>query len=157
MDALAHARFGKPLLRKRAKALIDKAVEAATLLNALPPDAPYYWVTRLAVFGSYLDVDKRELGDLDLAWEVQERPGVSGHALKSIMYNRDGLQSTRAQVSPKSPFVRLVNFGDLLELQCPYQEIYSFDSEELIKARSQKAAEYEEYRKSLGVFFRRHQ
>lgn len=64
MDELARARFGKSLPRKKAEALIDKAVASAKALNALPPEAPYYWVTRLAVFGSFLDAQKLELGDL---------------------------------------------------------------------------------------------
>lgn len=67
MDDLARARFGKPLPRKKDDALVDKAVAvaAATALNALPPEAHFFWVTRLAVFGSYLDAQKLELGDLD--------------------------------------------------------------------------------------------
>lgn len=149
MDELARARFGKPLPRKKAEALVKKAVAAATALNALPPEAPYYWVTRLAVFGSYLDDHKLELGDLDLAWEVEERPGVRGHAHMAIMYNRDGLQTTRAQVCPKGPYVRLTSFGEMLSLKCHYQEVYSFESEDLAKARAEKAKEFEEYRRSL--------
>ncbi|MDF9779301.1 hypothetical protein [Pseudomonas baetica] len=141
MDDLARARFGKPLPRKKANALVTKAVAAAKVLNALPPEAPYYWVTRLAVFGSYLDAEKAELGDLDLAWEVEERPGVRGHAMMAIMYNRDGLQTTRAQVCPKGPYVRLTSLREMLALKCPYQMVYTFESEELTKARAEWAAE----------------
>lgn len=136
MDALAQARFGKPLLRKKAEVLIEKAVTAAKALNALPPEAPYYWITRIAVFGSYLDGLKSELGDLDLAWEVEERPGVSRHATMAILYNRDGLQTTRAQFCPKGPYVRLTSFRELLALKCPYQMVYAFESEELTRARA---------------------
>lgn len=154
MDDLAHARFGKPLPRKKAEALVAKAVAAAKTLNALPPEAPYYWVTRLAVFGSYLDTHKLELGDLDLAWEVEERPGVRGHAMMAIAYNRDGLQTTRAQVSPKGPYVRLTSLREMLALKCPYQVIYTFESEELTKARAEHAAELDGYRDVLGKLFR---
>jgi predicted nucleotidyltransferase len=145
MDDLARARFGKPLPRKRADALVEKAVSAAKALNALPPDAPYYWITRLVVFGSYLDSEKPELGDLDLAWEVEGRPGVMGHVMMSIMYNRDDLQSTRAQVIPKGPYVRLTSLHAVLDLKCPYQVIYTFTSEELTKAREDRAAELKEF------------
>jgi predicted nucleotidyltransferase len=138
MDALARARFGKPLPRKKANALVAKAVAAAKALNALPPEAPYYWITRLAVFGSYLDAQKLELGDLDLAWEVEERPGVRGHAMMAIMYNRDGLQTTRAQVCPKGPYVRLTSLQEMMALKCPYQMVYTFESEELTKARENR-------------------
>ena len=149
MDELARARFGKPLSRKKAEALVKKAVAAAKILNALPPEAPYYWITRLAVFGSYLDAQKSELGDLDLAWEVEERPGVRGHAHMAIMYNRDGLQTTRAQVCPKGPYVRLTGFGEMLSLKCQYQEVYSFESEDLTNAREEEVAKFDEYKRSL--------
>lgn len=153
MDALARARFGKPLPRKKAEALVDKAVAAAKTLNALPPEAPYYWVTRLAVFGSYLDAQKLELGDLDLAWEVEERPGVGGHAMMAIMYNRDGLQTTRTQVCPKGPYVRLTSFYEMLDLKCPYQVVYTFESDELNKARAERAAKLDEDRGYLAELF----
>jgi predicted nucleotidyltransferase len=153
MDALAHARFGKPLARKKAEALVKKAVAAAKALNTLPPEAPYYWITRLAVFGSYLDEQKSELGDLDLAWEVEQRPGVRGHAHMAIMYNRDGLQTTRAQVCPKGPYIRLTSFGELLSLKCPYQEVYTFASEDLAKARAEEAAKLDELRRTLAEQF----
>lgn len=126
MDDLARARFGKPLPRKKADALLAKAVAAAEALNALPPEAPYMWVTRLAVFGSYLDSQKLELGDLDLAWEVQDRPGSKAQAIRAIMNNRDWLQPTRAQVCPKGPYVRLTSMSEMLALECPYQVIYTF-------------------------------
>ena len=155
MDELARARFGKPLPRKKAEALIDKAVASAKALNALPPEAPYYWVTRLAVFVSFLDAQKLELGDLDLAWEVEERPGVRNHAMMAIMYNLDGLQTTRAQVCPKGPYVRLTSLRAMLALKCPYQVVYTFESEELTKARAEQAAERDAYRGDLSHLFRR--
>lgn len=154
MDELARARFGKPLPRKKAQALVSKAVAAATALNALPAEAPYYWITRLAVFGSFLDTQKLELGDLDLAWEVEERPGIRDHAMMSIMYNRDGLQSTRAQVCPKGPYVRLTSLREMLSLKCPYQVVYTFESDELTKARAEQAAELESYRGILTKFLK---
>lgn len=149
MDALAHARFGKPLPRKKADSLVEKAVKAAKALNALPPDAPYYWITRLVVFGSYLDKQKSELGDLDLAWEIEERPSVRQQAIISIMYGRDPIQPTRAKVCPKGPYVRLISFGQVLALKCPYQVVYTFESEDLIKAREDEAADFDEYRRRL--------
>lgn len=140
MDALARARFGNPLPRKKAEALLAKTVAAAKALNALPPEAPYYWVTRLAVFGSYLNAQKSELGDLDLAWELVERPGVERHVQMAIIYNRDAEQTTRAKVCPKGPYVRLTDVGEMLALKCPFQEVYTFESEELTRARAEQAA-----------------
>ncbi|HCF0591769.1 hypothetical protein [Pseudomonas aeruginosa] len=143
MDDLARARFGNPLPRKKAEALIDRSVAAAKALNALPLDAPFYWVTRLAVFGSYLDPQKLELGDLDLAWEVEMRPNQENLFCRSIMYNRDPLQPTRAKICPKGPYVRLAGFDEMLALKCPFQVVYTFESEELEQARADKAARHE--------------
>lgn len=126
MGDLARARFGKPLPRKKAEALVNKAIAAAEELNSLPPDAPYFWVTRLLVFGSYLHEDKSELGDLDLAWEIEERPGVKEHVLKAICYNTDGQQTTRAKICPRGPYVRLTSVHQVLKLGCPYREVYAF-------------------------------
>lgn len=132
MDALAQARSGKPLPRNKADGLIDKAVAAARKLNALPSDAPYFWVTSLAVFGSYLDADKSELGDLDLAWEVKERPGLIGHITTALMNGRNPMQSTRAQICPKGPYVRMTSMGRMLDLNCAYRIVYTFDTADLV-------------------------
>lgn len=152
MDALARARFGKPLPRKKAEALVEKTLAAVKTLNALPPESPYYWVTHLAVFGSYLDPQKLELGDLDLAWEVEERPGVRDHATLATMYNLDRFQTTRAQICPKGPYVRLISLGEMLALNCPHQVVYTFESEELIKARAEAAAEHKAWMDVFAKF-----
>lgn len=150
MDDLARARFGNPLARAKADSIVKKAVAAAKKLNSLPSDAPYFWVTHLVVFGSYLDADKMELGDLDLAWAVEERPGVRSHAHMSIIYNRDELQTTRAKIMPKSPYVRLISLSDLLDLNCQYRVLYFFESQDLIESRSNRRAEFEKNQEAIN-------
>lgn len=150
MHELARARFGKPLPRKKAESLVKKAVAAARALNALPSDAPFYWVTRVAVFGSFLDEQKTELGDLDLAWEVEERPGVEDHVMTAIAYNRDSLQSTRAKIFPKGPYVRVSGYREMLALNCGYEILYTFESEDVIKVRDDRVKKISDFQKQMS-------
>lgn len=75
--------------------------------------------------------------------------------MMAIMYNLDGLQTTRAQVCPKGPYVRLTSLRAMLALKYPYQVVYTFESEELTKARAEQAAERDAYRGDLSHLFRR--
>jgi hypothetical protein len=77
MRLLATARIGNPLTRAKAGALLHQALQNAMAINALPPEAPYFYLTALAVFGAFLDQDKDVFEILDLAWERQERAGVA--------------------------------------------------------------------------------
>lgn len=138
MDELSRARFGNPLPRKKAEALLQQAIRNAEAANAEPPTAQLYYVTKLAVFGSFLDESKQELGDLDLAWEIEERPGVENFAHHCIMYNKDSVAPTRGRVRPKSSMVRLASMENLLGLQCPYRLVYEFNSEVLDQIREDR-------------------
>lgn len=141
MGELARARFGKPLPRSKADTLLKKVIANAVALNALPADAPYFWITSLAVFGSYLHVDRLELGDLDLAWQLVARPGVENHTHWCHMNNLDPYQSTRGQIHPKGPYTRLMDMREMVELECPYQVVYEFSCEALVAYRQKLAEE----------------
>lgn len=124
---LANARIGKPLPRAKAKALLAQAIKNAEALNQLAPDTrEIYYITKIAVFGSYLS-DKQELGDLDIAWSVADRVGTDRWAVGEMMYGRDSFSVTRGRFRPKSPYVGIIFFSNLLELGCPYEVVYSFD------------------------------
>lgn len=127
MHTLATARIGKGLPRSKASKLLEELVKRAKEANARPATDDHYYVTRLAVFGSYLDPNKQELGDLDVAWELAERPSSRMLFIDAIMYGRDPISPTRALVRPKSPYVRMVEYGTLQRLKCTYQEIYHFE------------------------------
>lgn len=128
MHRLAQARLGKPLRRERAAQLIKTMVANAQKLNMRGPEEPYYYVSRLAVFGSYLDQSKAELGDLDVAWDLFERPGTTGYANWCRVNSVDPQAATRALVRPRSPAVRLTSLDELSRLDCPFLVVYEFDS-----------------------------
>ena len=62
--ALANASFLKPITRERARLLLDGVIARATDYNA-DPDKPM-WVDQVSVFGSFLDPDAVDFGDLDV-------------------------------------------------------------------------------------------
>jgi hypothetical protein len=126
MHELGMARIGAMLPRKKAEALVRKIIENAGELNSLPVTAPEFYVTRLAVFGSYLDKDKDELGDLDIAWEECERPGTLDALTASVFGGPNPITATTSLLRPKGPYVRLLEMGKLLELGGPYELICSF-------------------------------
>ena len=149
MAQLPMARFGKPLPRKKATAFLEQTIANAKAVNAEPPSAQLFYVTRLAVFGSYLDESRSELGDLDLAWSLEERPGIQNFIHHCIMYNRDCVAPTRGRVRPRSSFVRLTDLGNLLELECPYRIVYEFDGPLVAEVRAERARKAAEHRAAL--------
>jgi len=66
--ALAMATAGKPIKRKTADRLLAAFLNRVSQAN--DNDYYLYKVTRVVVFGSYLDQDKQELNDLDLAIDL---------------------------------------------------------------------------------------
>lgn len=72
---LAMASAGAPLSRKRADELLAGVLERAAKINE---DPSFTWgVKRIIVFGSYLDPSKEKLGDLDIALEIDRKPGLT--------------------------------------------------------------------------------
>jgi hypothetical protein len=70
--ALANASFLKPMTRGKAQWLLEGVLERASTYNADPVKP--MWVDRIAVFGSFLDSDAIDFGDLDLQVELVNRP-----------------------------------------------------------------------------------
>jgi predicted nucleotidyltransferase len=70
-NALAQASFGKPISRATATRLLAQVIERARGYNADP--SRLLTVSRIVVFGSYLDPAVDPLGDLDLAISVVRR------------------------------------------------------------------------------------
>ncbi|MEI6623634.1 MAG: hypothetical protein WCP28_17220 [Actinomycetes bacterium] len=69
--ALAGAAFTRPISRKKAEQLLDGLVARAALYNDTP-DKPMV-VAQVSVFGSYLDPQASELGDLDVQVTLEPR------------------------------------------------------------------------------------
>jgi predicted nucleotidyltransferase len=70
-NALAQASFRRPISRATAERHLKSVIERAEAYNA---DEKYiYEIVQIVVFGSYLDRDITQLGDLDLAIVTRER------------------------------------------------------------------------------------
>ena len=63
MNELTQARFGKPMTRNEADALLERTISRAREYNAT--EGYPYFIEELRVFGSYL-TRAEELGDLDV-------------------------------------------------------------------------------------------
>jgi hypothetical protein len=160
MRKLAQARLGKPLARAKAQGYVEQLITNARRLNAMGPDVPYFYVRRLAVFGSYLDESREQLGDLDVAWEPFERPGVRSYMAWCFSSGVDGHASTRGVLRPRSPVVRLIDMSTLLSLECPFRVVYEFDepkfldyAQKLLQDKKQRALEYRQLFEGLDTDF----
>lgn len=74
-NALAMASFNKPIQRAKAEQLLAGVLERADAYNT--DDTHLLFISRLRVFGSYLDPDADELGDIDLAVEFRDNAADS--------------------------------------------------------------------------------
>ena len=137
MEDLRTARFGRPLTQKKAEALLLQTIRKAEMTNSEPASSELYYVTKLAVFGSFLDESKHELGDLDIAYELEMRPGTKQSRLYLSM-SKDPVAPTRGRILP-SPLVRLAAMDIVLLLGCPYHVVYEFRNEFIDQARADRA------------------
>lgn len=122
---LANARIGATLPRAKADRLLETIVNNARRMNELAAAQDVFWVTKLAVFGSYLS-DKEQLGDLDIAWSTVPRTGTQAWFAQCLASGKDPMSKTRAMLVPRSPYVKLADFAELLALACPYRVVYEF-------------------------------
>jgi hypothetical protein len=84
-NALAYASFGRPISRTTAARLLSQVLERVRAYNADP--SRLLTVTRMEIFGSYLDPDVDRLGDLDLAVSIMRREADSKrHAALVLEY-----------------------------------------------------------------------
>lgn len=128
---LANARIGKPLARTKADQLLSQITANAAAINKLPPEERrLQWITEVAVFGSYLDDTKSELGDLDIAWSGKDRPGAEDWFFSQMIYGKDPLSPTRGALRPKSPYLSLIGLDEVRLLGYPYRTLYRFQPAE---------------------------
>lgn len=77
--ALAGASFLKPITRAKASILLDGLLKRARAYNA-DPDKPL-WLDEITVFGSFLDPDAEDFGDLDIHYAFSRRYNDQERAL----------------------------------------------------------------------------
>jgi len=72
---LINVRFIKRIDRTKADALVAGLIERAKEIN--DDDRFVLIVTELRAFGSYIEPDKADLGDVDIAFAVEVKPGFN--------------------------------------------------------------------------------
>jgi len=135
---LGAARIGKQrLLRSKAELLVAKIVDAARSINRDGEEHCDY-VTELAVFGSFLDSDKPELGDLDIGYATHRRKPFKKHEWKGWddFWKRNPEKHALLRLKGRSPFVSIHTMKEIAELHVPYLIIYRL-SEDLPELHAQ--------------------
>lgn len=75
--ALAQASFLKPITRPKAESLLAEVVQRAVAYNA-DGDKPL-WIEKIVLFGSLLDEEATDFGDVDLQLTYVTRPSDDPH------------------------------------------------------------------------------
>jgi len=71
---LANASAGSPISRKKAQEILEELFKRAEAINS---DRSFTWgVKALIVFGSYMDLSKEKLGDVDVAMDLARKPSL---------------------------------------------------------------------------------
>jgi predicted nucleotidyltransferase len=87
-SALAQARFSKPISRATATRLLGEVIERARTYNSDPKRL--LTVSRIEVFGSFLDPSADRLGDLDIAVSTVRRETDGRRFIDSVLtYTRE--------------------------------------------------------------------
>lgn len=135
-NALAMASFLKPITRSKADSLLAGVIERAVLYNADPDKL--ITVLELRVFGSYLDVNANDIGDVDIAmtWRWKNSPPpLFEYASRS----RRNFSSISARLNwaetelhlllrNRSPFINITD-EDITELTQTWRTVYSIESQ----------------------------
>lgn len=122
---LAAARIGKPLQRAKADLLLAQLIEKAKDVNRAS-DTECDFVLEIAVFGSYLDEDRAELGDLDIAVKTQKRMGLGGLPVKRFNFReRSGERLVKSLLKGRSPCVSIHDMSELGDGQFTHHLVYN--------------------------------
>jgi DNA-binding PadR family transcriptional regulator len=74
-NGLANASAASPISREKADQILEELFQRAEAINA---DRSFTWgVKALIVFGSYMDPSKEKLGDVDVAMDLDRKPGLT--------------------------------------------------------------------------------
>jgi predicted nucleotidyltransferase len=83
-NALAQASFRRPITRKTAERHLKAVVQRAADYNTDP--AHLFYIEQVIVFGSYLEPNVPELGDLDIAITTRDRNETRDRAQRALEY-----------------------------------------------------------------------
>ena len=118
------ARTGKPLPRPRADAIVSAMLDRVRAANRTPrPDCAL--ITRVAIFGSYLNRDKAEIGDIDVAFSFS-----FPELRKERCEGRGSAELNAAKIiKNQSQYVGLTYFDMLTDLGCEYVDVYRIEDD----------------------------
>lgn len=137
-NALANARAVKRINRKRADELLVSFIDRVKAINA--DDAYGYYVPEVQVFGSYLDSEAKDLGDIDIALDLALRPIIgrdivkyshsrasqSGRSLPGFL-DRIGYAETevRSILKNRSPYISMHPLSDLKATGATAKQVFA--------------------------------
>lgn len=132
---LGAARFGSPVSRSKAEKLVKQLLQDVRQLNReRPPELGL--VTRVCVFGSYLDATKQELGDVDLMVDLAV-PARRQSTTQRARVEAKTLQSLRRN----SPYLSLSLYKDTQHLDTPRQALYLIEEDPALWGDSAREAQ----------------
>ncbi len=121
----ACARVVEPLARSRAKQLLGRACELATLINAEWSRNPLE-IEALAPFGRYMSRDS-QLGELPLGIVVHGRSAERRARWGRVISKADGAAEIRAAFRELSSFVRVRMVNEMQLLPRPFSVVFQKD------------------------------
>jgi hypothetical protein len=122
---IARARVVPPLSRARAKMMVEKAIERATLINVRWSRNPLE-VETIATFGGYMTRDA-EIADVGLGVLLRLRPPERRARFLSILSKNDGAKEIRAAFAGISSYVHVQLVQELRELPRPFAVVFHDD------------------------------
>lgn len=134
------ARTGKPLPRQKADVLVAAMLERVRAANRAPT-LDCGLITRVAIFGSYLNPEKMEIGDIDIAFTWAFPEGAKG------LPHFDGRveRSTAKVIKNQSQYLSLTYYDTLTSLGCKFSDVYRLeDDPEVWSSRYKTAQDYPE-------------
>lgn len=122
--ALAKARIGTPMPRRKAQELLDGVVERAVGING--SEAWLHWVSEVVLYGSFASEGEGPVGDIDVAVRLQQRfeddeydrrqramiETDDAYPANALAYFAYAQQKVVRHLRGRSPKVDLVEFDD---------------------------------------------
>lgn len=132
------ARIGKPLSREKADVLVAAMLERVRAANRAP-SLDCGLITRVAIFGSYLNPEKSELGDIDLAftWAYPEGAKGMSRADCGACVERNAAKVIKNQ----SQYLSLTYFDMMKYLGCDFLDVYRIEDDPEVWSSSFETAQ----------------
>ena len=126
---LAAARIGKPLQRAKADLLIAQMIAKAKDINCAS-ESECDFVLEIAVFGSYLDEAKVELGDLDVGIKTQRRLRSQELPHKRFDWREKiGEELVKSLLKGRSPYISIHDMSELDRAKFKRRLVYSMQDD----------------------------